>query len=323
MKDQCELFCLLQQEPPTLPPALAPALLNLSRTIENGYRYSSTPECTRSSPPPGSATLSDAEDDTIPGGNDTTPEGGAAVNPSPAPAPVVPISVADFQAFQQRIADLEAAQQNTRRRRRSDSESDNERAPKRLNLKGKAPNEYWGENHQKLDVFIRQCEQNFRIDGCTRDETRVAYAGSYCRGTPQTQWEEYERRPEHREPHVITWTEMKKELRRQLGEEHVYIDKMYDRWQKATQRTGQTGKEFGAYLQSIGSNLLDLDTAGAPNETQLIHRMRQGLRSEIRAALYRNPTVPKDWPTFLEAVARAETSIHLERSVRPRASIRR
>lgn len=137
--------------------------------------------------------------------------------------------------MQQRIVDLEAAQQNTRHRRRSDSESDHERAPKRSNLKGKAPDEYWGETHPKLDAFIRQCEQNFRIDGCTRDETRVAYAGSYCRGTPQTQWEECELRPEHREPHVITRIEMKKELRQQLGEEHVYIDEMYDKWRKATQ----------------------------------------------------------------------------------------
>ncbi len=87
---------------------------------------------------------------------------------------------------------------------------------------------------------------------------------------------------------------MKKELRRQLGEEHVYIDEMYDKWQRAAQRTNQTGKEFGAYLQSIRSNLLDLDAAGAPNEIQLIHRMRQVLTSEIRHALYRNPTVPKD-----------------------------
>lgn len=59
---------------------------------------------------------------------------------------------------------------------------------------------------------------------------------------------------------------MKKELRRQLSEEHVYIDEMYDRWQKATQRTDQTGKEFGAYLQSIRSHLLDPDATGFPNE---------------------------------------------------------
>ena len=209
------------------------------------------------------------------------------------------MSVADLQAIQQTSADLEAAQQNTRRRRRSDSESDHERAPKRSNHKGKDPDEYWGETHQKLDAFIRQCEQNFPIDACTRDKTRVAYTGSYCRETPQTQWEEYERGPKHREPHVITWTEMKKGLRRQLGKEHVNIGEMYDRWQKATQRIGQTGKEFGAYLQSIRSNLSDLDTAGASNESQLIYRMRQGLRSKIRVALYRNPIVPKDWPTFL------------------------
>lgn len=267
------------------------------------------------SPPAGSATLSDD-------GDDNSSEGGAANNPNPdsAPAPVVTISAADFQVIQQRIANLEAAQQNPRRRRRSDSESDEERAPKRSHLKGKTPDEYWGENHQELDMFIRQCEQNFRIDKCTEDETRVAFAGSYCRGTPQTQWEEYEKRPEHREPHVITWDDMKKELRRQLGEEHVYIDEMYDKWHRATQGPSQTGKQFGAYLQSLRTNLLDIDSVGAPNETQLIHRMRQGLRTEIRAALYRNPAVPKDWPTFLEAVARAESSLHLEHKSTSHAS---
>lgn len=144
------------------------------------------------------------------------------------------------------------------------------------------------------------------------DKIRIAYAGFYCRGTPRIQWEEYKRQLGHREPHVITLDAMKKEPRRQLGEGHVYFDKMYNKWQKATQRAGQTGKEFGAYLLSIRATLRDLDASGAPNETQLTHRMRQGLRSELRAALYWNPTVPKDWPTFLEAVARAELSIRLE-----------
>ena len=105
---------------------------------------------------------------------------------------------------------------------------------------------------------------------------------------------------------------MKKELRRQLEEEHVYINEMYDNWQKVAQLTNQTGKEFRGYLQSIQSNLLDLDEVRAPNETHFIHRIRQGFRSEIRAALYRNPTVSKDWPTFFEAVANAKSSIHLE-----------
>lgn len=166
-------------------------------------------------PQPGSAPLSEAGDSNTSGDN-------ADNNPAPAPAPVVTISATDLLALQQRIAVLEAAaQQNPHRRRRSNSESDHERAPKRSNLEGNPPDVYWGENHQKLDAFIWQCEQNFCIDGCTRDEIRVAYAGSYCRGTPETQWDEYERRSKHRESHIITWDEMKKELRRQLGEEHV------------------------------------------------------------------------------------------------------
>lgn len=245
-------------------------------------------------------------------GSNNTSANNAADAAADIPAPVLTTSATDLQAMQQRIADLDAAQQNPRRRRRSDSESDNERAPKRSNLRGKSPDKYWGENHQKLNAFIRQCELNFVIDECTREKTRIAYAGSYCRGTPQIQWEEYKRQLEHGEPHFITWDAMKKELRRQLGDEHVYFDKMYTKWLKATQRAGQTGKEFGAYLQSIWATLQDLDAAGAPSETQLIHRMRQGLRPEIRAALCWNPTVPKDWLTFLEAVVRAELSIHLE-----------
>ncbi len=87
---------------------------------------------------------------------------------------------------------------------------------------------------------------------------------------------------------------MIKKLCRQLRNEHVYIDEMYDKWQRAAQQTNQTSKGFGAYLQSIRSNLLELDEADSPDETQLIYRIRQALRSEIRATLYRNLTVPKD-----------------------------
>lgn len=152
------------------------------------------------------------------------------------------MSVEDLRAIQHQIADLQAAlQQNPRRCRRSDSESDHERAPKCSSLQNTVPDKNNRARMQEIDTLIRQYGQNFRIDGCTQDETRVAYRGSYCRGTFQTQWEEYERRPEHREPHGITWIEVKKEVRRQLGEEHVYIDEMCDRWQKATQRTSQTG----------------------------------------------------------------------------------
>ena len=233
----------------------------------------------------------------------------------PAPTPVVTISAENLRAIQQKIADLQAAiQENPRRRRRSDSESDYERQPKRSNLRGKAPIEYWGEDHPRLDSFIRQCEENFDIDGCTLDRTRIAFAGSYCRGTPAAQWQEYKRRPENRFPHVITWDDMKKELRRQLGEDHVYIDQMYEKWQRATERISQTGKEFGAYLQLIRTNLQEFGEEDLLSEKLLIHHVRQGLRPKVRAALFLNPTVPKNWPTFLAAVARAKSFIQEHKS---------
>lgn len=266
------------------------------------------------SPEPESAPLSEVGDISSPrDAADNAPEDDST--DIPAPAPFVTMSVQNLRAIQQQITDLQAAvQQNPHRRRRSNSESDHERPPKRSNLRGRAPIEYWGEDHPKLDSFIRQCEENSDIDGCTLDRTRIAIAGSYCRGTPAAQWQEYKRRPEHRFPHVITWDDMKKELRRQLGEEHVYIDRMYEKWQRATQRISQTGKEFGAYLQSIRTNLQEFGEEDLLSEKLLIHHMRQGLRPEVRAALYLNPTVPKDWPTFLAAVARAESSIQEHRS---------
>lgn len=88
--------------------------------------------------------------------------------------------------------------------------------------------------HQKLDAFICQCKQNFRIDKCTQDKTYIAYVGFYCCKTRLTQWEKYEGHSKHQEPYIITLTEMKKELCWQLGKEHVYINKIYDKWQKAT-----------------------------------------------------------------------------------------
>ncbi len=87
---------------------------------------------------------------------------------------------------------------------------------------------------------------------------------------------------------------------------------MYDKWQKAIKQTNQTDKLFGVYLQSTRSNLLDLDKVEAPNETQLIHRIKQSLRSKIRVAFHRNLTGSKDLPTFLEVVKSTKSSIHLE-----------
>ncbi len=88
---------------------------------------------------------------------------------------------------------------------------------------------------------------------------------------------------------------------------------MYNKWQRAAQRTNKTGKEFElAYLQFIQSNLLEFNKVRIFVETKLIHSMRQGFKSEIRIEMYRNPTVPKDGPKFLEDVACEESSIHLE-----------
>ncbi len=45
---------------------------------------------------------------------------------------------------------------------------------------------------------------------------------------------------------------------------------------------------------------------------KLIYRIRQGFRSEICVALYHNSNVPKNWPTFLEALVHKEALIYLE-----------
>ena len=56
----------------------------------------------------GSTILSNARDNTLLGGNNTNLKGGAAINLNPAPTFVVTITIANLQAVQQKIADLEA-----------------------------------------------------------------------------------------------------------------------------------------------------------------------------------------------------------------------
>lgn len=65
--------------------------------------------------------------------------------------------------------------------------------------------------------------------------------------------------------------------------------------------------EFGAYLLSIRAGIQELGENDLLNKKRLFCHMRQGLRPEVRAALYLNPDVLKDWPNFLAAIARAES----------------
>ena len=168
--------------------------------------HSQNPPASAPAPPPASSSihssLSEVEDSNV-------RKNDAAAN-NPAPNPVVTINVADLQAIQQRIADLKAAQHNPRCCRRSESKSDHKLAPKHMYFKGKSPEKYWGENHQKLDAFICQCKKNFKINGYTTDKTHVAYASSFICGILEKKWDKYADCKKHQEPHIVIWTHMKK-----------------------------------------------------------------------------------------------------------------
>lgn len=120
------------------------------------------------------------------------------------PHPDVTIYVTDLQAIQQRIEDLGAAKRNSCCCRQFDSEFDHEHAAKRIHLKGKSPEDYWGESNQKLDAFICQCEINFKIDGCTSDVNQVNYASFFICRTPEKEWDEFADRKEQQESYIIT-----------------------------------------------------------------------------------------------------------------------
>lgn len=137
---------------------------------------------------------------------------------------IVTLNIAYLQVIQQIIADLQAAVK----------QNPHKRAPKHLQLKKMAPEIYWEENHQTFDIFFHLYEKNFEMDGCTQDKTRVIYASLFIHGTLEMQWKDYKCCPKHREPHIITWIDIKKKLCQQLGKEHVYIDWIYKTWQRAT-----------------------------------------------------------------------------------------
>lgn len=89
---------------------------------------------------------------------------------------------------------------------------------------------------------------------------------------------------------------------------------MYKKWQRATHCSSQTDKELRVYLQSIRTNLQELGKDNLLSKKFLIHHICQGLRCEVWAALYLNPTVAKNWLFFLAAVARAKSSIQKHES---------
>ena len=50
---------------------------------------------------------------------------------------------------------------------------------------------------------------------------------------------------------------------------------------EATQHIGQTEKKFGAYLQSIRTNLQELGEVDLFSKKLLLYHMRQGLRPKV------------------------------------------
>ena len=178
-------------------------------------------------------------------------------------------------------------------------------------LKAIVPQEYKGKTHQELNEFLRQCHEHFRVVGINNDEPEaLAFVGSLIRGTTAgMQWKQHcDRQPFG---HVFTWLELKKKLRQFLGDEHTFVTKTWRQYFSYHQRTGESVSAFAQTLWDSKILLEEYNPTCAPNEGQLVKRLLDGMRSDVRAELETASKHVEYYEPFLSLAVEAESIANL------------
>lgn len=159
-------------------------------------------------------------------------------------------------------------------------------------------------------MFNHQCRRYFRVARCSpNDPESIAFAALSVRGeTPAHVWAEYEKAlPPH---HRVTWEEFLKVLRNDLGCEKTFIDKTWSTYFGLSQRPTESVRAYSVQLQQTCSVLQEYDR-NYPRESEMIRRVRDGLRPEIRAALYTLPEQTDSYNSFVNSAMQAEASVQM------------
>ena len=135
-----------------------------------------------------------------------------ALIPAPVPAPAPLSSNELFKQFMRAYLELnQGLIQPSAERKRS--------------LKAKVPEVYYGKSHMDCYHFCQQCENYFETDGATGNN-RTPFAASFLCGNISIRWTQYKWRHQGEELTLITWTEFKVFLRKNLRESKSFVDRI-------------------------------------------------------------------------------------------------
>lgn len=181
--------------------------------------------------------------------------------------------------------------------------------PRERPLKARFPDLYFGKSHMDCYHFCQQCEDPFDTGRATA-LNRTSFAASFLRGSISFRWTQYKRR--YKEAAPITWSEFKAFLRKNLGDSRLFVDSIWSKFRRDSQYQVEEVQDWAFHLEHLQSILLEFDTNGAPEESDLIRFFREGLKPSIKAQMEQRGCELDSWEELVEKAVDAEATASLQ-----------
>ena len=178
---------------------------------------------------------------------------------------------------------------------------------------GKTPSEYSGGTWQDWDQYVTEMESQFKqnnVDNVSeepvRSQRKVAYAETFLRKSPQTNWKNKLTELRGKE---LSWQEYKDFLLSQVERFEQFQEDMQVKYRKLKQGETEKVKKYAERVDVILGRLEVSRRTGPAGELQdFLH----GLRTDHQVELYKHPsyTNRKD---LIDAVTRLETAEYIKK----------
>ena len=128
--------------------------------------------------------------------------------------------------------------------------------------------------------FYQQCEDYFETSSAT-GTNRTPFAASFLRGSISLRWAQHKRR--HESATLITWSEFKAFLQKDLGSSQAFIDSIWSKFKKDSQYQLEEVQDWASHLQHLQSTLSEFDRT--PEELTMICYFQKGLKPSIKVEI--------------------------------------
>lgn len=168
--------------------------------------------------------------------------------------------------------------------------------------RGKGPklDKYSGGSREKYNIFIRQCESNFVLEGNNTDAGRIAYGAAFLESTPADVWDAY--RKHHLHPDRMTWIDFKTIVYSELGNVANIHLTLTEEWHRTRQGYDETVQAYAARLDQLAE-----DIGKKLTENERTEKFRVGLRYVIKAEIDKQASQATTYRDLVAQAQRIET----------------